>query len=770
MVRISFDRVAGQLPPGAFRVPLAQVGARLLEADMLLVAQSLIVPQLGEGMVQVEWEAVVKQFPAAVFAVAPAEVKERIVNGRLLLPLDEIVRQLSPEVFGASMGRRPVAVPGIENFPAPFKALASEERPPASAVVPEDAPPPTRDLAPAPAAATPEIVAAPAREPVSPHEPVHPAEPLPRTELSSPVQPWRPLEPVPPLEPFAKAEPARAVAFAQTDVPQAIEVPSAAEITEDLGRWAPPAPEAMETPRAEPEAAPGSAAAAPGDAEPVLESASDAAMAATAPPVEPAAEAKSEATTEAAIRIPFDRVMAQLPPDQFRFPLEQVGARLREPQSLLVPQALIVPQLGEGAVHAAWEVVVGQFPVEAFAAAPGDVKNHIEEGRLLLPLDEIVRQLPPEVFGGAMARGPVHVPGIESFPAPFKPLGYQEPARVAVPPVSVAPRPEPVMAAEPVTAPPSPSPSPLVMPSHPASAPAAPGIAEPEIATEPHPVPVAPLYEAQAFERPIAAEPPATPAPERRGHAAMVAALMSPLDTAALEEAQIGDFNIISVTTGGMQGGMVAAAAGRLSPLIARAAPRPIDQVTLRGLSGALVLTPVGSGWSSGTALAVGTRPGGGLARLEMLARRAARHEQESPSSRPRIGTAFPRLEVTPAPPAVTAAAEDLTIFGPLAAQSFREPASGAVVHCLVSPGTMATELAPFACELAQAMAQTAPAEALGVFHSAVLRSGSTRVEIRRLPSAAGLALILVVGGIDTGRPGLARLQVERTAARLSVA
>src|SRR4029453_941999 len=210
-----------------------------------------------------------------------------------------------------------------------------------------------------------------------------------------------------------------AVAFAQTDAPRAIEVPSEAEITEDLGKWAPPTPEAKETPRAEPEAAPGSAAAPPADAKLFRESASDAAMAATAPPVEPAAEAKSEATTEAAIRTPFDRVMAQLPPDQFRFPLEQVGARLREPQSLLVPQALIVPQLGEGAVHAAWEVVVGQFPVEAFAATPGDVKNHIEEGHLLLPLDEIVRQLPPEVFGGAMARGPVHVPGTAHFPAPL---------------------------------------------------------------------------------------------------------------------------------------------------------------------------------------------------------------------------------------------------------------------------------------------------------------------------------------------------------------
>ncbi|HEX6774834.1 MAG TPA: hypothetical protein VF238_03245, partial [Methylomirabilota bacterium] len=461
MVRISFDRVAGQLPPGAFRVPLAQVGARLLESETLLVAQSLIVPQLGEGVVQVEWEAVIEQFPAAVFAVAPAEVKKRIVNGRLLLPLDEIVRQLSPEVFGASMGRGPVEVPGIESFPAPFKPMGGEERPPVpapAAVVPEVLPTPARNLAPS-AAAVAEVVAAPAREPVlspepmRPPEPERPPDPLPLIESSPAVQPLKPVDPSPPLEPPAPAAPSPAVAFAHTDAPQIIEVPSAAEITEDLRTWTPPSSEVVETPRAEPEPAPVSAAAVPADAELVLESASDAALAAAAPPIESAAEAKGEAATEAVIRIPFDRVMAQLPPDQFRFPLEQVGGRLREPGSLLVPQALIVPQLAEGAVHAAWDVVVGQFPVEAFAAAPGDVKNHIEEGRLLLPLDEIVRQLPPEVFGGAMARGPVHVPGIESFPAPFKPLGYQEPNPVAAPPVSAAPQLEPVIAVPPVTPP-----------------------------------------------------------------------------------------------------------------------------------------------------------------------------------------------------------------------------------------------------------------------------------------------------------------------------
>ena len=70
----------------------------------------------------------------------------------------------------------------------------------------------------------------------------------------------------------------------------------------------------------------------------------------------------------------------------------------------------------------------------------------------------------------------------------------------------------------------------------------------------------------------------------------------------------------------------------------------------------------------------------------------------------------------------------------------------------------------------AQAMAQGAQAGALGSFHSAALRSGSERLEIRRLPSASGPGPVLVVGGADTGRPGLARLQIERAAARLSAA
>ncbi|MDO8476437.1 MAG: hypothetical protein Q7W02_09635, partial [Candidatus Rokubacteria bacterium] len=376
-----------------------------------------------------------------------------------------------------------------------------------------------------------------------------------------------------------------------------------------------------------------------------------------------------------------------------------------------------------------------------FAVAPAVVKERIVNGRLLLPLDEIVRQLPPEVFAASIGRGPVEVPGIESFPVPFKPLGWEAPPAPAV--------------AEPASV----------------TLPAPPVLLEVERAPEPVPVAAEAPVQAPAIETRYVAKP--------QGNAEKLAVLMAPWETAAFDEVQVGDFAIISVSAAGLAGSAVVAAAGLLSPVIARRAPRPVEQATLRGVGGTLVLTPVGSGWTTGTALAVGLRPGGPLARLEILARRAAAaHEPPSPAeSRQTVPQTVPqavsmtaRFDAAPPPAAAAAAAEDLQAFGPLTAQSYREPTSGVLIHCFVPPGASAAELAPFAWELAQAMAQGSQAGPLGSFHSAVLRSGRERFEIRRLPSAAGPATVLVVGGADTGRPGLARLQVERAAARLGAA
>jgi len=1001
VVRIPFDRVVGQLPPGAFRVPLPQLGARLREPETLLVAHALIVPQLGEGVVQVAWEDVADQFPAAVIAVTPAEVKERIVNGRLLLPLDEIVRQLSPNVFGSSLGRSPVEVPGIESFPVPFKPMERSE-------------------------------------------------------------------PTPPPGP----EPTRHVEATT------IEVPSTSQVAADLnsGTIAVPS-EAIDTSVVEPALpAPSPVAAAPQPSASRLVEEADRAQSETPEPpaplparvVEPVQEGGFESPTipvpelaaeGEAVRIPFERVLAQLPPGAFRVPLDQVGARLSEPGALLVPQVLVVSQLTEGAVYAPWETVAAQFPAAVLAIDSADVKKRLEEGRLSLPLDEIIRQLPSAVFGAAMARGPVQVPGIESFPAPFAPAQRETPALAATPvvepvsaPTPLAPAPtrlsitgvttppgheravgepathsatqklvppppvtietsivgvessapvertrppepikpfpapgytasteaegkaatrEPAMpprvspvvpsseakvleapvsfpglgdiaeqgarvavvpeplarfptaseivpaeaprtatALEPASSFPEalskepalvkpPAPFPTVSNTAPAEAlskdaavsePLAPfptvsntapaealskdaAVSEPPapfptmrdiapveafsqepltpeppapfptvrdiapveafskdaavpeppapfpttkdvvptepparavvleptapieardlsvsapvivppvsrvsapvptleprapVSTSPQPVPLAPLYEPRVFERSIPVEP-TPPPPARREHLEKIAALMGPLATVAPAEARVGDFTIISVSAAGMAAGPVTAAAGRFCPIMARGASHPVEQVTLRGAGGMLVLTPVGSAWSGGPTLAVGMRTGGALARLEMLSRRVAASKMDREPVR---GAApFARLDEVPTPPAIVAAAEDLTSFGPLAVRSYREVGSGALVHCLVAPGVAAAALAPFAWELARVMAQSVTAEALGAFHSAVLRSEKTRVEIRTLPAPARPSQILVVAGSDTSRPGLARLQVERTAARLS--
>ena len=183
------------------------------------------------------------------------------------------------------------------------------------------------------------------------------------------------------------------------------------------------------------------------------------------------------------------------------------------------------------------------------------------------------------------------------------------------------------------------------------------------------------------------------------------------------------------------------------------------------------MLTPIGSGWNTETTLAVGLRQGGPLARLEMLARRAAAaHASPARGAKPHETPPAITLAAAPLHAAAAAAADDLEAFGPLRAQAYREPTSGVLIHCFVPASARAAAVATFAWELAQAMAQGAQALPFGSFHSAVLRAGTERFEIRRLRSAAGPAPVLVVGGADTGRPGLARLQVERAAARLGAA
>ena len=61
-----------------------------------------------------------------------------------------------------------------------------------------------------------------------------------------------------------------------------------------------------------------------------------------------------------------------------------------------------------------------QFPRHALAVNEAAVRDGLPEGRIVLPLDEIVLRLPPEMF--AATTPAVDVQGIDRFPLPFRPF------------------------------------------------------------------------------------------------------------------------------------------------------------------------------------------------------------------------------------------------------------------------------------------------------------------------------------------------------------
>jgi hypothetical protein len=133
------------------------------------------------------------------------------------------------------------------------------------------------------------------------------------------------------------------------------------------------------------------------------------------------------ASREPGVRIPFERIRSQLPASAFVWSLDAIAAELRDPHHLVVPRSVIVPQLGEGAVKVGWEVVADQFPRACLATGEARIAAALPGGVLLLPLDEVIRQVPAEVFD-LPAAAVVAARDIEAFPEPFRraPAGEDE--------------------------------------------------------------------------------------------------------------------------------------------------------------------------------------------------------------------------------------------------------------------------------------------------------------------------------------------------------
>jgi hypothetical protein len=101
--------------------------------------------------------------------------------------------------------------------------------------------------------------------------------------------------------------------------------------------------------------------------------------------------------SDVVLRIALDRIMDQLPPGTFLAPEDEVAASLRDPGHLLIPGQLVVTQLAEGVARVAWSDIVDQFPPRLVGLGSAEIGEHLGDG-LRLPLDEVVGQLPHELF------------------------------------------------------------------------------------------------------------------------------------------------------------------------------------------------------------------------------------------------------------------------------------------------------------------------------------------------------------------------------------
>ncbi len=607
--------------------------------------------------------------------------------------------------------------------------------------------------------------------------------------------PFHPLEgsgPAPSLLREAPPEIRPASSVAQTRVVLAPRVPAPAALETPIPPLAPTpvVPQAV-APRVEPPVVPAS--------EPIRVS----------EPV-PVVAAPAPGAGEPPVCISFGRVASEIPAEVFRIPLEEVAQQMRQPGSLLIPHSLILPQLAEGLIRVSWDAVASQFPREQLTVSDAEMMERLPNG-IRLPLDEVIRQIPLDLF---MTSGPaVDVRGLESFPAPFQPLVSDpapEPAQappVEAPAEAVEADPDPAPAGVEVTEAAS-----IVVPEVDAEVTLArvDDVAEPEPAiesqpdfdgrpgfagsdsevvavvsepvAEPHVTPLpdprpsrvsepAPARADRAWREIAApAAPHAVPVaggPAETAEARRIAELLAPIGSFDVSVQTLEGVTVFALAVPTMAQETAAAVAGLALPLLTdRRAPWPVDQITLRGPETALVLTPLGGPSDRGPILAAGASRGGALALLEILCRRAAGDRDRRPA--PPTVEAFPlgRRSLVPAavPAKVAALAPALTAFGPVTASVLRDAEGEDVLYFFLPPAADAPAAGAFAQDLQAVMRKAAGSGA--VFRAAVLRSGNTVLVIQNEEVGHGRSIVVVAGGAVT-RPGLAYRQVERATATL---
>ena len=505
----------------------------------------------------------------------------------------------------------------------------------------------------------------------------------------------------------------------------------------------------------------------------------------SAAPAPPAVEV-SAAPDEPVVRIPFDRIADQLPPDVFVLPPERLAESVREPHVIVVPSRLVVPQLREGAVEIPWTLIEDQFPELALAMPKNEVRLRFPGWVLSLPMDEVVRQLPSHLY--RVQAPAAELLDIDQFPAPFTPQAPEpeetpapEPSAAAavrppVVPTSVieAAAEEPVAEEEipnvvfaftepaPLAAPaPVVAPSP-VMPVE--AAEPAPAIAPPPVVMAPPVVIPVPTIEAPPAPV-VAAAPPVLPAVDEEAEALgrTLALGLTQLGAFDWETRRVEGRPLVSFVSPALSREPIDALAVGAAPLVARLASWGIEQVTIRTTRVVCVLTPLlGRG-----CLAASVRRGGPVAMLEMLSARAGRAAGGAPGSvSPSI--AFPAVATAPATNGnghrLAEVARALAAFGPLAMSV--AAAEGAAPSVYVFGGQDQAVLAGAARAVHETLVAGHDQEALGRLESVVLHRGRERAVLRPLRGPGGQAGVLAAAG-EVALEGRAHRAVAEAAALL---
>jgi hypothetical protein len=468
------------------------------------------------------------------------------------------------------------------------------------------------------------------------------------------------------------------------------------------------------------------------------------------------------------IRVPFVRIADQLPVEMFARGPEGLKDTLRPGVSLLVPRKLLLPHLGEGLAPVKWDVVADQFPLDELAMTHEEIAERLPDGSLLLPLDEVIPQIPPALL--TLSTPPVDVHQIEEFPEPFQPHAPAQPGASGeeAPAAHIA---HVEFAEEPE--------APVADAEDEAGADAAEHVDEPETvdsdvvaadqSVQPEledSEPERPTYQATVLARP---EPERHPEPARSDQARRIAALLTPL----LNGLEIGQRDgagttVVTVIAPTLSEDSVVRTAMRIVPFLSDARlPEPVTQATLTAAGTTIVLTPFGSADTGRALLVTAVASRASLAWLERLSRTAAREAQIEAGTGKHTGPendagAGPELRAAIVPPGVRELADSLTAFGTVAPTLLRDRA-GTLSACLFLPTSLdAVPLARFARDLHAALEGTE----IGRIASVILKLGSHRVVLRAMDGVSGTVTMLVGGGrID--RPGLARIELDRAATRL---